>query len=160
MKTMGTEQLHLLRQQIAIVPGNGGLVSNLKVWENMTLPVLYHSGRITAEEEKSALDYLATLGYSGNLMALPAHLSLHEKRVVALVRAFLTRPRVIVYSNCLDGMTSEQSELFIRLTQEFHAACEERISLYLAATADVADKLAVDRIIHIHDTTTTFLRNT
>jgi phospholipid/cholesterol/gamma-HCH transport system ATP-binding protein len=156
LETLGTGQLHQLRQQIAIVPGNGGLISNLKVWENMTLPVLYHMGMVTEEEEKSALDYLTTLGYSGSLMALPAHLSVHEKLCIALVRAFLTRPRVIVYSNCLDGLTSEQSDLFVRLTKDFHAACEDRISLYLTSTADIADELAVDRVMTIHNSGSAF----
>lgn len=153
------DQLYELRQQIGIVPSNGGLVSNLKAWENITLPLIYHSGRVSAEEEETAHTYLARLGYSGNVMALPAHLSLHEKRIIALVRAWLPRPRIIVYSNCFDGASSPQLKILAGLTAEFHASRDDSISLYLSATADIAVELAVDRIIHVHEPVVAESRN-
>ncbi len=154
-----SDQLYDLRQQIGIVPSNGGLVSNLKVWENITLPIIYHSGGVTAEEEQTALSYLTTLGYSGNIMALPAHLSLHEKRNIALVRAFLSRPRIIIYSNCFEDRLSTYFKLFARLTAEFHATRNDRISLFLSSSVDVAAGLGVDTIIHVHEPDKTVSRN-
>jgi len=145
------DQLYELRQQIGVVPSNGGLVSNLKVWENLTLPLIYHAGSVSAEEEEAALTYLERLGYSGNVMALPAHLSPYEKRNIALVRAWLARPRIIVYSNCFDGASSSQRKIFAGLTAEFHATRDDRISLYLSSSADVAADLAVDTVIHVHE---------
>ena len=120
---------------------------------------MYHSGGVTPEEEQTAHMYLATLGYSGNVMALPAHLSLHEKRIVALVRALLPRPRVMVYSNCFEGASSLDINIFSRLTTEFHATRDDRISLYLASSVAVAADLAVDTIIHVHEPAETVSRN-
>lgn len=157
--TFTPEQLYDLRQQIGIVPSHGGLISNLKVWENITLPLMYHAGEVTPEDEQTAQTYLATLGYSGNVMVLPAHLSLHEKRIIALVRAFLTRPRMIVYCNCFDGLPSTQHSLFSRMATEFHTTRDDRISLYLASSADMAVELCVDRVIHVHETTDAASRN-
>ena len=145
------DQLYELRKQIGIVPSNGGLVSNLKVWENITLPLLYHSGGVSVEEEETALTYLARLGYSGNVMALPAHLSPHDKLSIALVRALLPRPRIIVYSNCFDGALFSHLKICTGLTAEFHATRDDRISLYLSSSADVAADLNVDTIIHVHE---------
>ena len=153
------EQLYELRQQIGIVPSTGGLVSNLKVWENIALPLIYHSGGVRAEDEETALGYLARLGYSGNVMALPAHLSPHEKRIIALVRALLSRPRLMVYSNCFDAASSSQVRMFADLTAEFHASGDDRISLYLSSSADVAADLPVDTIIHVHEPAETDSRN-
>jgi phospholipid/cholesterol/gamma-HCH transport system ATP-binding protein len=148
---LAADQLYQFRRETGIVPSNGGLISNLKVWENITLPLLYHSGTVTAEEEELALAYLATLGYTGNVMALPAHLSLHEKKIIATVRAIISRPRIIIYSNCFEGVPSDHMATFSRLTAEFHAASNDRISLYLASSADMAACLTVDRIIHLHE---------
>jgi phospholipid/cholesterol/gamma-HCH transport system ATP-binding protein len=159
LATLEPEQLYQLRQQIGIVPSNGGLVSNLKVWENITLPLMYHFGGVTPEEEQTAHTYLTTLGYSGNVMALPAHLSLHEKRIIALIRALMIRPRVIVYSNCFEGASSLDLKIFSRLTAEFHATRDDRISLYLASSAAVAADLSVDTIIHVHEPAETVSRN-
>src|SRR5512133_3203001 len=56
------DQLYELRQQIGIVPSNGGLISKLKGGENIALPLIYHSGRVSAEEEEElALGYLTRL---------------------------------------------------------------------------------------------------
>jgi phospholipid/cholesterol/gamma-HCH transport system ATP-binding protein len=155
---LGSEQLYQLRQQIAIVPSDGGLVSNLKIWENITLPLMYHSGEVTLEEEETAYIYLSTLGYSGNVMALPAHLSLYEKYIVALVRAFLSCPRIIVYNNCFEDASSLNLKIFSRLTAEFHSTRDDRISLYLSSSADVAADLTVDMIIQVHEPAETVSR--
>jgi phospholipid/cholesterol/gamma-HCH transport system ATP-binding protein len=148
---LSKDQLGLLRQQIGVVPSNGGLVSNLKVWENITLPLLYHAGVVTPEDEQSASDHLQILGYTGDLMALPAHLSLPDKRLIALVRTILPRPRIIIYSSCFEGVPSSQLAQFSRLTTEFHADRTDRISLYLASSADVAADFKIDRIVYMHE---------
>lgn len=152
------EQLHDFRQQIGIVPSNGGLISNLKVWENITLPLLYHSGGVTPEDEQTGLAYLETLGYSGNVMALPGHLSLHDKRKIALVRALLSKPRIMLYCSCFEEVSSQQLKTLSLLTTEFHAARADRISLYLSCSADMATHLKVDRIIHLHEPAETVAR--
>jgi len=155
---LAPDKLGDLRQQISVVPSNGGLISNLKVWENITLPLLYHAGRVTPEDEETVVAYLATLGYSGNLMALPALLSLAEKRIIALVRAWSTQPRIIIYSSCFEGVPSSQLGLFLRLTAEFHATRADRISLYLAGSADVAADLKIDSVIYLHENADTVSR--
>lgn len=152
------DELYQLRQEVGIVPSRGGLVSNLKALENITLPLMYHTGGVTAEEEDTALSYLATLGYSGNVMALPAHLSLYEKRIIALTRAWLARPRIIVYCDCFDGIPPQTLKTVARLTAEFHATRDDRISLYLASSADVAAEFALDTVIHIHEPAETVSR--
>jgi phospholipid/cholesterol/gamma-HCH transport system ATP-binding protein len=143
--------LYTLRQQIGVVPSNGGLVSNLKLWENITLPLLYHSGVVTPENEKNALDYLAKLGYSGNIMALPAHLTHSERRVAALVRVFLQQPGIVLYSNCIEGSSSASREVFFQVTTEFHSAVRDRTSLYLTSSPSLAANLPVDVIVRINE---------
>ena len=86
---MTSSQIYQIRQQIGIVPSNGGLISNLKVLENITLPLLYNTGEISAETEEHIINRLKKLGYSGNIMAMPALLSSYEKRLAAFIRACL-----------------------------------------------------------------------
>jgi phospholipid/cholesterol/gamma-HCH transport system ATP-binding protein len=150
--------LHALRQQIGVVPSNGGLVSNLKFWENITLPLLYDTGGITAEQEKTGLDYLALLEYSGNIMAMPAHLTLHERRMAALVRAFMRRPGIMLYSNCIEGSPSTYRTAFLRAAREFHSAEPGRTSLYLSTSPDLAADLHVDLVIRLNEPIATAAR--
>lgn len=143
--------LYTLRQQIGVVPSTGGLLSNLKFWENITLPLMYHSGVVTAEDEKNALDYLSRLGYAGNIMALPAHLSHYERRVAALVRVFLQQPRIVVYSNCLEGVSSASRKAFFQVAKEYHSATRDRTSLYLTSSPNLAADLPVDTIVRMNE---------
>ena len=157
----GLEQadLYHLRQEIGVVPSNGGLVSNLKLWENITLPLMYHSGVVTPEDEKNALDYLGRLGYSGNIIALPAHLTHHERLVAAMVRVFLRQPRIVLYSNCIEGASSASREVFFEAAREFHTAVKDRTSLYLTSSPDLAANLPVDMIVRMNESVETVSRN-
>ena len=156
---LAPSELYALRRQIGVVPSNGGLVSNLKFWENITLPLIYDSGGISAEQEKAGLEYLALLGYSGNIMALPAHLTLHDRRMAALVRAFLRRPVIMLYSNCIEGLSLQHRKAFLKIAQEFHGAEPGRTSLYLTSTPDLAADLPVDLVYRLDESVDTVSRN-
>ncbi|MBL0226432.1 MAG: ATP-binding cassette domain-containing protein [Geobacteraceae bacterium] len=144
-------QMYRLRQQIGVVPADGGLVSNLKMWENITLPLMYQTGGVSAEAEQNALDYLASLGYSGDIMAMPAHLTHHEKRLASIVRMFLRQPRIMLYINCMESGHPAARETFIRVTTGFHTADKDRISLYLTSSPDLAGDFPVDMVVRTHE---------
>ena len=156
---LSSSQLYQTRQQIGVVPSRGGLISNLKLWENITLPLLYTSGQITEESENKAINLLNMLGYSDDIMNQPAHLSLYEKRIAAFVRATLCQPQIMVYSNCFDDIPTEARKTFYAATAEFHAASAERTSLYFISSADAAIEQTVDSIIYVHDNTKVFTGN-
>ena len=141
--------LYGLRRQVCSVPPAGGLISNLKLWENISLPQLYSSGEISAEIEKTGLEYLALLGYAGDIMALPAHLTLHEKRVTALVRAFLCRPLIMIYTNCIEGSPPASRTIFLDAAREFQSADKNRTALYFTSSPELALELPVDRVVRL-----------
>lgn len=83
------------------VPEHGGLISNLKAWENITLPLWYHGQRHPADTEASAVHWLAVLGVEGDAMerylASPAaYLTSLERKRTGLLRGLLLAPRVLV----------------------------------------------------------------
>jgi phospholipid/cholesterol/gamma-HCH transport system ATP-binding protein len=146
---LGQEELYLLRREIGIVPSGGGLISNLKLWENITLPLLYHTGGISPDDEQDAVEYLANLGYSGATHALPGHLSSNEKRLAAMVRSFLMRPKIMIYCNCFENVSSETHQTFFRVAKRFHEALADRISLFIGPTPEPSVDLAVDMILRM-----------
>lgn len=110
------DQLFKIRKEVATVTAQAGLISNLKVWENITLPLLYHHGSIPEEAVEKALQLLEKLGYKGNIWALPGHLSYAERIMVAFVRAVLSSPRLIVYAECLDDLPRQHREVLLNQT--------------------------------------------
>ncbi|HEX9080575.1 MAG TPA: ATP-binding cassette domain-containing protein [Desulfuromonadaceae bacterium] len=143
-------QIYHLRQRIGVVPANGGMVSNLKLWENITLPLLYTTGHISPEAEEYAIAWLKQLGYTGNIMAMSAHLSLYEKRVAAFLRAALCQPHIMVYDNCFEDMGVAPRKALAAAMRSFHAAAPGRTSLYLVPSPEVAADVQADCVIDVN----------
>ena len=88
--------------------GNGGLVSNLKVWENVTLPLWYHTHRDVAETERSVTHWLDMLGLAADeqadfMAAPPFRLEHWQRKQAGLLRGLVQMPRVLV----VDAMVFE-----------------------------------------------------
>lgn len=145
-----TVPLNSLRHSIGVVPANGGLISNLKMWENICLPLLYNNGTVSQENTDEGYGYLARLKYTGNIMALPAHLSTYEKRISAFVRGVLKQSRIMIYSNCFDAMSESNRKNFISVINEFHHSSPGRTSLFISSSAEIAEELPIDTTIIIH----------
>lgn len=144
------DELSQLRSRLGVVPPGGGLVSNLKVWENIFLPFLYHRGEPAEAEEESVDACLRDLGYTSKKMALPAHLTLYEKRVVAFARATLMKPDIMIYCNIFDKMTPAQQTGLSQAAAEYHSENAARTSIFLASTTDVPIGGGFDALIPIH----------
>lgn len=143
------EQLLAHRRNIGVVPSGGGLISNLKLWENIMLPKTYHNGETTSDDADTAHDLLAALGYAGSVMASPAQLSLNERRSAAFVRAVVQNPDTMLYSHCFDGLPTALFTAFSRLAADFHAQGSTRTSLYLSGSRDLASVISFDAIISL-----------
>ena len=86
--------LQELRQQIGLVKGEGGLIENMDVRSNITLPLNYHARNAGREgvdkryEEVMTALGIEALGLSGHR---PVALTGEERAYVALARAFIIR---------------------------------------------------------------------
>lgn len=87
--------------RIGWVAGQGGLISNLKIWENVTLPLWYHTRRETLETERSIAYWLEVLGiapeaFAEFMAAPPFSLAPWQRKLAGLLRALVQMPRVLV----------------------------------------------------------------
>ena len=120
-----------LYRRVGVVPEAGGLISNLKAWENILLPAWYHRKLDAAAAEPRVLALLREadpdIGDLRTLMGkLPDRLTALERRLVALVRALLPEPELLVY-DFTSGLDAGAADRLLRLTQRLHgekqAAC-------------------------------------
>lgn len=99
---------------VVIVPHNGGLISNLPVWENIILPVQYHSIDLAGTLEDNVASLLLRCGLADEsavselLLKRPDQLSLLEKRMVGFVRAMLMSPELIIYDVMNEGLSRKE----------------------------------------------------
>lgn len=139
--------LNALRKRVAVVFPSGGLVSNLKVWENLVLPLEYHASCPRPEIEERGLAVLRRVGYSGKLMELPGHLSHYERKLIGLARAMLTEPDLIVYNAILAGLSGDEKGAIISAALEFHREKPGRSSLFMTPDPETVKDMTFDRRI-------------
>ena len=138
-----------LRRRIAVLFPTGGLVSNLKVWENLVLPLEYHASCGQEEIEARGVAALGRVGYEGGLMELPAHLSLYQRKQVGLARAMLTEPSLLIYNSLLDGLSDRENAAMSAAALAFHRESEQRTSLFLTPNQETIKGLSLDSRILI-----------
>jgi phospholipid/cholesterol/gamma-HCH transport system ATP-binding protein len=141
-------------QRIGVVPEGGGLISNLKAWENLMLPAWYHRGVTARAGEREVVEIFRRLGEGENdlrrwLGRLPDQLSLPEKRFVAMARAMLMQPEILIYDFTFTGLERETAQRLMDLTREYHAEKSGRVSLYLCPDDAASERLPADRTINL-----------
>jgi predicted ABC-type transport system involved in lysophospholipase L1 biosynthesis ATPase subunit len=142
------ERLVLFRR-IGVVPAHGGLISNLKAWENLLLPAWYHRGLTAEQAERPVAEIFDQLepgeaGLKQRMGELPGQLSLYERRVVALARAMLMEPDILIYDFTFTGLERDAAQRLMKLTGEFHGRKAGRVSLYLCPDDAASARLAAD----------------
>ncbi|GAA5785748.1 hypothetical protein GCM10007860_12810 [Chitiniphilus shinanonensis] len=101
LDTLARAGLALWPGRVASLDGTGGLVNNLRVWENLILPAWYHHAEPLPALEESLLALFAEVGIEaesavGICQSLPSALGREARQELALLRAALTRPCCIV----------------------------------------------------------------
>lgn len=138
------EDVYSARRSIGIVSASGGLISNLKLWENITLPLLFHQESVSDDDRKFIHYYLEKLGLSGNLWTLPGHLGLFERRIAGFIRAAVTKPRCIIYAGCFDNITKKEKSTILDLALNLHADSAGLLSVFITSGSATLDQLEPD----------------
>jgi predicted ABC-type transport system involved in lysophospholipase L1 biosynthesis ATPase subunit len=138
-----------VRRRIGIVYPDGGLISNLKVLENVTLPLLYHTGESSREIERRAIALLERFGCGEVLFELPGNLSASRRRRAGFARAFAPEPEVIVYHWSAGGLDMEERDLFLREAVAFHGEAPGRTTIFLTPHAGALAGAGTFPIVHL-----------
>jgi ABC-type lipoprotein export system ATPase subunit len=111
--------------RVGFVPAGGGLMSSLNAWENIVLPVSYHSPQRLPglyDEVRGLLEDLG--GVDEHLLGkLPEEMSLYEKRLCAYLRALLEKPRLLVVESPAAGLGPTKRSRAARFADTYHARC-------------------------------------
>jgi phospholipid/cholesterol/gamma-HCH transport system ATP-binding protein len=124
--------------RIGMVWKDGGLISNLKVWENIVLPVWYHKGKLPDDAEQKVADLFQEMGIDKSRLLkimgiLPGLLPAYEKKLICMVRSMLMEPDLMIYDAIFEGINIEMAERLTKLTTQFHTKKPGRTSIYISA---------------------------
>lgn len=133
------------RQQLGLIFQTGNLLSQLTVRENLELP-LRLNGCIRREIERRCAAMLAAIGLAGYEKALPAELSGGEFQRVAVARALIHEPAIVLADEPTASLDSANGRLIVELLLGLSAS-----STIILATHDETLAAALPRILSLKD---------
>jgi phospholipid/cholesterol/gamma-HCH transport system ATP-binding protein len=123
---MSFEEFLPYRRKIGYTFDYGGLFSNRTLLDNLALPLVYH--KISTEEEAEAeiIALAEKFKFVNQLNQRPAAVSGGLRKLVCVLRSFLTKPEMIVMDDPFTGIGPEGSTKLVELINSKHEAGELR----------------------------------
>ena len=148
LATLGDDERTLRRRRrIGFVFQLFNLVPILTALENVSLP-LELDGIPPGEARRRALDMLEQVGMSARRDHIPARLSGGEQQRVAVARALVIRPAIVLADEPTGNLDSATGE---RLMALFRRLVDEDQQTLIMVTHDAAVAEYADRVVHLHD---------
>jgi ABC-type sulfate/molybdate transport systems ATPase subunit len=144
------EEATHLRLRIGTVLQQPGLLSNMTLFDNVALPLRYHSGAMTASEiERRVTEQLHPLGIGNLRHQFPSQLNPGEIRCGAIARALVLQPELLLLDDPVEGL---DVALVDRLGRRL-LSLRERRPLSILATLRAWSPLVefADRIAWVED---------
>lgn len=142
------EQLTIFRQRhLGFVFQFFNLLPTLTVLENVTLPLLLNG--ITGQQAKQlALEWLEKVGLLHRAMALPPQLSGGEQQRVAVVRALIHKPQLVLADEPTGNLDSVSGQAVMRILRQL--ASEQGTTIVMATHSEEL-ALQTDTILRLKD---------
>ncbi|MDD5328666.1 MAG: hypothetical protein PHX38_01570 [Sulfuricella sp.] len=121
--------------RIGWIPAHGGLISNLKTWENVTLPLWFHGKRLPSGTDAALARWLTALGLDNQAWAdfmarPPAQLKPLERKLAGLLRGLVQAPSLLVVdAGLFDGVDETTVRSWTAALEEFARSGEARAVL-------------------------------
>ena len=137
------------RRRIGFVFQGGALFDSMSIEDNVCFPLLEHEDISPDERCERCSQALRMVGLDGLQRKMPEELSGGQKKRVALARAIVLRPEVILYDEPTTGLDPVRAdlinELIIKLQQDLSTTA-------VVVTHDMASARKVgDRIVMLYD---------
>jgi phospholipid/cholesterol/gamma-HCH transport system ATP-binding protein len=120
--TLSQEQLYQLRQRFGMLFQNGALLTDLSVFENVAFPLREHTKLSNRLIRHIVLTKLHAVGLRGAADMMPAELSGGMARRVALARAMVMDPDILIYDEPFVGLDPISMGVIVRLVRRMNDA--------------------------------------
>lgn len=119
---LGKTELYALRRRTGMLFQNGALLTDLSVFENVAFPVRAHARLPESVLRQLVLTKLHAVGLRGAAELMPAELSGGMARRVALARAIVMDPELLIYDEPFVGLDPISMGVIVRLIREINEA--------------------------------------
>ncbi|HEU4593399.1 MAG TPA: ABC transporter ATP-binding protein [Steroidobacteraceae bacterium] len=120
--SMSTAELFALRQRMGMLFQNGALLTDLDVYENVAFPLRAHTDLPESLIRQLVLTKLHAVGLRGAARLMPSELSGGMARRVALARAIVMDPEILIYDEPFVGLDPISMGVICRLIKQMNEA--------------------------------------
>jgi phospholipid/cholesterol/gamma-HCH transport system ATP-binding protein len=122
MRTLRRAGLYALRKRMGMLFQNGALLTDLSVFENVAFPLREHTKLPERLIRQLVLIKLQAVGLRGAAGLMPAELSGGMGRRVALARAIVMDPEILIYDEPFVGLDPISLGVILRLIRHLNDA--------------------------------------
>jgi phospholipid/cholesterol/gamma-HCH transport system ATP-binding protein len=119
---LGRPELYALRRRMGMLFQNGALLSDFDVFENVAFPLREHTRLPDRLIRNIVLTKLQAVGLRGAASLMPYELSGGMARRVALARAIVMDPEILIYDEPFVGLDPISLGVVLRLIRELNDA--------------------------------------
>jgi phospholipid/cholesterol/gamma-HCH transport system ATP-binding protein len=120
MRTVRRADLYLLRRRMGMLFQNGALLTDLSVFENVAFPLREHTDLPERLIRQLVLMKLQAVGLRGAAELMPGQLSGGMNRRVALARAVVMDPEILIYDEPFVGLDPISLGVILRLIRRLN----------------------------------------
>ena len=124
ISTLSITELYQLRQRFGMLFQNGALLTDLSVFENVAFPLREHTKLTNRLIRHVVLTKLHAVGLRGAADMMPAQLSGGMARRVALARAMVMDPDILIYDEPFVGLDPISMGVIVRLVRRMNDALD------------------------------------
>lgn len=144
------KEMDELRTKIGFLFQGSALYDSMTVRENLEFPLRRHSKKITTREvNELILETLDSVGLKHTVDLMPAELSGGMQRRIALARALILKPKIIIYDEPTTGLDPITSKEIIELMNDIQEKYQTS-SLIITHDVDCA-RVVSNRVILLLD---------
>jgi phospholipid/cholesterol/gamma-HCH transport system ATP-binding protein len=122
LAAISQREVYALRRRMGMLFQNGALLTDMDVFENVAFPVREHTDLPETLIRKLVLTKLQAVGLRGAARLMPAELSGGMARRVALARAIVMDPEVLIYDEPFVGLDPISLGVIMRLIKHMNQA--------------------------------------
>ncbi len=122
MRTLRRADLYVLRRRMGMLFQNGALLTDLSVFENVAFPIREHTDLAERLIRQLVLTKLQAVGLRGAAGLMPSELSGGMTRRVALARAIVMDPEILIYDEPFVGLDPISMGVILRLIRRLNDA--------------------------------------
>src|SRR5262245_24165368 len=120
ISTLNNRQIYAMRQRMGMLFQNGALLTDLDVYENVAFPLREHTKLPESLVRQLVLTKLHAVGLRGAARLMPSELSGGMGRRVALARAIVMDPEILIYDEPFVGLDPISLGVIARLIEQMN----------------------------------------